>query len=201
MESKVLYPALFAFTLLYLLLAFVWRSVLVWRRTGANPYVLPQDDSPQGYVGAAMRLLMAAVLLTTGVMAAVPQSADLMGLLPWLVSPALQSGGWLLMADALGLTLVAQAQMGASWRIGLDARARTALVQSGVFARSRNPIFLAMRLMLLGLFLAAPQAVTLTLLVAGEVLMQVQVRLEEAYLHGVHGETYEAYRARVPRWL
>lgn len=58
MESKVLYPALFAFTLLYLLLAFVWRSVLVWRRTGANPYVLPQDDSPQGYVGAAMRLLM-----------------------------------------------------------------------------------------------------------------------------------------------
>ncbi|MFC6662741.1 hypothetical protein [Deinococcus multiflagellatus] len=66
MESQVLYPALFALTLLYLLLAFVWRSVLVWRRTGINPYVLPQDDSPQGYVGAAMRLLMAAVLLTTG---------------------------------------------------------------------------------------------------------------------------------------
>ncbi|MBZ9715868.1 MULTISPECIES: methyltransferase family protein [Deinococcus] len=201
MESQVLYPALFALTLLYLLLAFVWRSVLVWRRTGINPYVLPQDDSPQGYVGAAMRLLMAAVLLTTGGLAAVPQAAELVGTLPWLVSPALQGGGWLLMAAALGLTLVAQAQMGASWRIGLDARARTALVQSGVFARSRNPIFLAMRLMLLGLFLAAPQAVTLTLLVAGEVLMQVQVRLEEAYLHGVHGEAYVAYRARVPRWL
>ncbi|MFN4252211.1 methyltransferase [Deinococcus sp.] len=87
------------------------------------------------------------------------------------------------MAGALGLTLVAQVQMGASWRIGLE-RARTALVQSGVFARSRNPIFLAMRLMLLGLFLAAPQAVTLTLLVVGEVLMQVQVRLEEAYFMG-----------------
>ncbi|MVN88893.1 DUF1295 domain-containing protein [Deinococcus sp. HMF7620] len=201
MESQVSYPVLFAVTLLYVLLAFVWRSVLVWRRTGVNPYVLPKDDSAQGYVGSAMRLLLVVLVLTTGALALMPQAEALVGSLLWLTSPVLQGVGWLLMVGALGLTLVAQTQMGTSWRIGLDEGARTALVQSGVFARSRNPIFLAMRLMLLGFFLVAPNVLTLTLLVAGDILMQVQVRLEEAYLQGVHGETYAAYRARVPRWL
>jgi protein-S-isoprenylcysteine O-methyltransferase Ste14 len=75
------------------------------------------------------------------------------------------------------------------------------LVQHGLFARSRNPIFLSMRMALLGLVLVAPSAATLVLLVAGELLMQVQVRLEEQHLTGLHGERYAAYCHRVRRWL
>ena len=66
---------------------------------------------------------------------------------------------------------------------------------------SRNPIFLAMRVNLLGLFLVFPSAVTAALLVAGEILMQVQVRLEEQHLANLHGQVYDAYRAKVRRWL
>jgi protein-S-isoprenylcysteine O-methyltransferase Ste14 len=74
-------------------------------------------------------------------------------------------------------------------------------VQGGLFAISRNPIFLAMRVTLLGLFLVLPSAATLSLLVAGEILMQVQVRLEEKHLASLHGAEYAAYCQRVRRWL
>lgn len=90
---------------------------------------------------------------------------------------------------------------GVVWRIGIDTERETELVQGGLFAISRNPIFLAMRVQLLGLFLVVPSAVTLALLVAGEILLQVQVRLEEAYLCDLHGDRYLAYSARVRRWL
>jgi protein-S-isoprenylcysteine O-methyltransferase Ste14 len=91
--------------------------------------------------------------------------------------------------------------MGLSWRIGIDTAHATELVQHGLFGVSRNPIFLAMRLSLLGLLLVYPAAATLALLVAGEILIQVQVRLEEQHLLGLHGDAYRAYCARVRRWL
>ena len=91
-----------------------------------------------------------------------------------------------LLLAALAWTLVAQAQMGDSWRIGIDSANSTALVTSGLFAISRNPIFLAMRINLLGLFAVLPNALTLLTLIAGEMLMQVQVRLDETHLAGLH---------------
>lgn len=115
--------------------------------------------------------------------------------------PLLQIMGWALLMASLGWLLIAQAQMGSSWRIGIDAENRTALVTRGLFTVSRNPIFLAMRVNLLGLFFVLPHGVTLAILVAGEVLIQVQVRLEEQHLTSLHGEPYVHYRTRVRRWV
>jgi protein-S-isoprenylcysteine O-methyltransferase Ste14 len=70
-----------------------------------------------------------------------------------------------------------------------------------LFGVSRNPIFLSMRVNLLGLLLVLPTTVTLVALVAGELLMQIQVRLEEAHLAGIHGDDYLAYCVRVRRWI
>lgn len=66
-----------------------------------------------------------------------------------------------LLAATLALILLAQAQMGASWRIGVDRQRRTELVYHGLFARSRNPIFGAMQLALVGLLLCVPSALAL----------------------------------------
>jgi len=74
-------------------------------------------------------------------------------------------------------------------------------VQQGVFALSRNPIFLGMQFMLLGLLLVLPNAVTLATCVLGMALIQIQVRLEEEHLIQLHGEAYRAYQQRVRRWL
>jgi protein-S-isoprenylcysteine O-methyltransferase Ste14 len=119
----------------------------------------------------------------------------------WLQHSTFVVVGLILLGLSLVWILTAQAQMGEAWRIGIDAHHQTALVQSGVFRLSRNPIFLGMRVTLLGFFLILPNALTLTTLALGEALMQIQVRLEEEHLVQMHGERYRAYRQRVRRWL
>lgn len=72
--------------------------------------------------------------------------------------------GWVLLGGSLVWLLVAQVQMGASWRVGINSERYTELLQHGLFSISRNPIFLAMRLNLLGLLVVFPAAATLVLL-------------------------------------
>lgn len=91
--------------------------------------------------------------------------------------------------------------MGRSWRIGVDKDVKTDLVQDGLFAISRNPIFLGMRIMLIGFFLVLPNALTFAIWLLGDALMQIQVRLEEAHLREIHSDLYNAYARRVRRWL
>lgn len=91
--------------------------------------------------------------------------------------------------------------MGNSWRIGIDEENRPALVSTGVFSLSRNPIFLGMIGTLLGIFLIAPNAFTLLICFLGFVLIQIQVRLEEEFLEKTHGADYDKFRRVVRRWL
>ncbi|MGH9837309.1 MAG: hypothetical protein ACREEM_00820 [Blastocatellia bacterium] len=72
----------------------------------------------------------------------------------WLQHPMLVMPGVALLLASLIWILIAQKQMGESWRIGIDREQKTALVNRGVFRLSRNPIFLGMRLTLLGYFLS-----------------------------------------------
>jgi protein-S-isoprenylcysteine O-methyltransferase Ste14 len=91
--------------------------------------------------------------------------------------------------------------MGKAWRIGIDRKNITELVTDGIFRRSRNPIFLGMRINALGLFLAIPNILTLAMLVLGDVLLQIHVRYEEQHLLEFHGEAFTAYCQKVRRWL
>jgi protein-S-isoprenylcysteine O-methyltransferase Ste14 len=195
------YTLLLMYFVVFFLLAFVLRSVLVYRRTGINPLVLPRTQDAYGYVGVAFKVLMLACACTVTALATVPSAPDWLGAIRPLELEGLQWLGWSLLLACLVWMLVAQAQMGASWRIGIDSANRTELVRKGLFAISRNPIFLAVRLALLGLFLVAPNAATAALVAAGEVVVQVQVRLEEKHLRELHGDDYARYCAQVRRWM
>lgn len=200
LDSPAARLALPAFLIAYFLLAFALRSWWVWRHTGINPLVLPMSDDAAGYVARGFRLCILASALIAAAVAAGPAGTRLLGIID-AVPTALVPLGWALLVGALGLIVLAQAQMGAAWRIGIDTERRTSLVTHGLFGWSRNPIFLGMRLILVGLVLLVPAVATLALLAAAEVLIQVQVRLEEAHLSALHGERYAAYRARVARWF
>lgn len=185
---------------LFFAAAFAWPTWRTWRRYGVNPLVLPRDDSPAGVVAGGFRLTMLALFAGLAALAA-GASPALFGPLPWLEHTAVSVAGWAMVAAALVWIVAAQALMGRSWRIGIDTRVQPPLVQTGLFARSRNPIFLGMRVALLGFFLVLPNALTLAVLAAGEVLMQMQVRLEEQHLTSSLDEEYRRYAARTPRWL
>lgn len=197
-SSRLLAPLLLV---LYVGVTFVWRSYLVWRRTGVNPYVVSRGDDAEGIIARFFRLSMLLLVGVVCVYAVSDQAYNLVAPIRWLERPLWQGLGVVLLAASLVWTAVAQAQMGASWRIGIDADKETELVERGLFARSRNPIFLGMRVGLLGFFFLLPNAVTLLTLVLGEVLIQLQVRLEEDFLTKTQGDAYRAYCRRVRRWL
>lgn len=191
---------LLVYYLALFLTVFVWPTWRLWRRTGINALVLPRDDSAHGLIGQWFKLLMVAVLVVSGLNAA-GTDPGVMGRLGWAEHGVVRSIGLLLLTGTLVGIAVAQRHMGQSWRIGIDDGRHTRLVTEGVFTWSRNPIFLGMRINMLGLFLITPNGVTLAILLLSETLIAIQVRLEEAHLLADHGDEYRIYESKVRRWF
>lgn len=190
------------YLILFYGLAFFWRSYVTWRATGINPYRLTQTDDLAGFLARLYRLVSAGIVAAVLAYSLGPAGwHDHLGPLAWMNRPAVTVTGVILLMLALVWVLIAQAQMGASWRIGIDEENETVLVTDGVFRFSRNPIFLGMRANLLGLFLVMPNALTLALWLLGDVAIQMQVFLEEVHLHQQHGAAYQQYRDATPRYL
>ncbi|HXF34429.1 MAG TPA: isoprenylcysteine carboxylmethyltransferase family protein [Candidatus Acidoferrales bacterium] len=78
----------------------------------------------------------------------------------------------------------------------------TAVVESGPFAFSRNPVYLGMACAYTGIATLARAPVALMLLPPLLALVQARViEPEERYLEAKFGPAYLAYKARVRRWL
>ncbi|MFZ5440661.1 MAG: methyltransferase family protein [Myxococcota bacterium] len=110
--------------------------------------------------------------------------------------------GAVLALTGLVLTLVAQAQMRQSWRIGVRPGERTPLVTTGLFALVRNPVFSGMLLFSVGLLLLWPNAVSLVATAALLLGVELQVRfVEEPALRTLHGAEWSAWAQRVGRFV
>ena len=78
----------------------------------------------------------------------------------------------------------------------------TTVVESGSYAWSRNPIYVALTAIYVGIALAAKSAWVFGLIVPVLVIMRYGViAREEAYLAHKFGDAYLAYKERVRRWL
>ena len=192
--------ALLFYYVAFFLLAVVVRAVLVYRRTQINPIVVVPGKGAKGYVSRTFRVLVVWWAVVVFGLVFVPKASVWLGAYEPLQIQALVWIGWLLLIVSLLWLLAAQAQMGVSWRIGIDAE-RTELVQSGLFSLSRNPIYLVVRVSMLGLFFVFPSAAALALIVGGEILIQVHVRFEEEHFSAMHPESFPDYCSRVRRWL
>jgi protein-S-isoprenylcysteine O-methyltransferase Ste14 len=184
---------------LFFVLAMVVPSVRVWRATGVNPMVLARNDSAEGFVAGVFKLALAALggyflLGSLGFTGAI-------GGFYWPWGAVVARLGWAMVAASLVWVLIAQVNMGRSWRIGIDHARATDLIFGGLFRFSRNPIFLGMVALLVGLVLVQPDAVTLAALVAGFISISVQIRVEEQHLSALHGDAYAQYCSRVRRWI
>lgn len=180
---------------------FVWPSYRVWKKTGIFPITFSNEDTAHDYIGRVFKVLLVLLLVTGALYTFYPQGLRFLLPVWYLDILAVRMAGIVLLFVTLIWIIIAQYQMANSWRIGIDEKNKTDLVHTGLFAVSRNPIFLGMLATLLGVFLVMPNAITFMVLVTGYVVVQVQVRLEEAFLQKMHGTAYHKYCSETRRWL
>jgi len=120
-------------------------------------------------------------------------------------APVLDTGtakalGVLTMAAGLGLYGLALDAIGSSWRLGIDRERPGVLVTCGIFTRSRNPVYLGLTLLAVGVFLVLGRLVLLVLAVVFVVYFQFLIRREERFLAEHYGDAYRDYARSVGRW-
>ncbi len=103
----------------------------------------------------------------------------------------------------LGLVIYGLAlwAMGESWRIGIDKESLGQLVTEGLFAWTRNPIYVALDLLALSAFLLLGRLVLLVLSLAIAAMFHYQILREESFLIDVYGDLYRDYCSRVGRYF
>ena len=110
--------------------------------------------------------------------------------------------GLVVVLAALGLVLWGRTTMhGAGTNIS-PLKPATTLVDSGPYRFSRNPLYVAMTLLFVGLTLLINSWWGVVLLVPAILLLHFGVvRREERYLERKFGEEYDRYRSRVRRYV
>jgi protein-S-isoprenylcysteine O-methyltransferase Ste14 len=101
----------------------------------------------------------------------------------------------------LSFLFLSLVSFGKSFRIGIDQKKPGGLVTTGVFALTRNPIYVAFGLILSGQFLVQPNWILLFYLGGGFWLFHRQVLREEAFLRDHYGEEFTRYCRKVRRYL
>ena len=196
--AEKIYIVVFLF--LYFIIVFIYPTIRVKRKTGIIAYVFSNTDSLQDYIRKVLTLINFLVFFMVLV-----NLFDLVYqyLMPvnWLEISIIKYTGFILIHIALLWIVIAQVQMGNSWRVGIDLSTKTELKTKGLFSVSRNPVFLGMLITLTGIFLILPNAISLLVLVTTTLIFQVQVRLEEEYLVKKHGKSYVDYCKKVGRWF
>lgn len=116
-------------------------------------------------------------------------------------SEVLSWAGVLLCLTGVVLLLLSLVAFGSSFRVGIDIDHPDRLVTTGIFAFSRNPVYVAFAFVLLGQFLVLPNWILLAYLAAGIWLFHRQVLREEEFLKKQYGQEYEKYCNRVRRYF
>ncbi len=115
------------------------------------------------------------------------------GIIAWI--------GVLFCLGGLLLLLLSLVSFGKSFRVGIDTDRPDKLVTTGVFTFSRNPIYVAFGVVLVGQFLVFPNWILLVYMGAAIWLFQRQILREEDFLKKHYGKEYSEYCNRVRRYF
>jgi len=102
---------------------------------------------------------------------------------------------------SLGGLVLTLASFGDSFRVGIDESAPSELVTTGLFALSRNPIYVCFAAFFCGLFLIYGNVVIAVATVLFALVIHRQVLREETFLKTHYGTEYERYCQRVRRYF
>jgi protein-S-isoprenylcysteine O-methyltransferase Ste14 len=177
-----------------LLLAMVLSRVLLLRQRGVTAVKFGQIDKTDFLIPPVMLFYFYLVFAAAfGWPSVVRRPFFYPGPIAWLGVAACAAGLLLLLWSLISFKQ--------SFRIGIDTDRPDTLITTGIFAFSRNPIYVAFAFVLLGEFLILPNWIFLAYLGGFLLLVHRQVLREEDYLKAHYGQQYLNYCHRVRRYL
>lgn len=186
-------------TLLFLVLGIGGRAWLQRRRHGGSGIMLFRSPDRGQLLRDGLLAVLFVLMTAQAVVAAL--SSEARPPAPSPLAVRLRPVGAAVFGAGLALFLVAQLNLGASWRIGIEEPARPGLVTTGVYRFCRNPIFLFMLVMFIGYAMLLPTSLSVLMVVGAFIGVRQQALAEEAYLLQAYGEEYRAYARRVGRFV
>lgn len=186
--------------LLFIVAASALRVFAVQRQYNVTAFSFGRHAAIQSLAERHWKFAVVMALALAAIAWLAPEWETGLGLVAWSGVHSKWLASAIFVASA-AIIVVAQVQMGASWRVGVPKDGPGALVTHGLFSISRNPIFVGMLGAMLALFIWSPHTLSSALLAAIWTLTLVQVRIEEEALRERHGDDYEHYAAHVGRWF
>ena len=187
-------PRYFGALTIVLLLGMVWTRALLMRRNGIKAIHFGEIDKTDFLIPPfALFYFYIVFAAAFGLPTVSRQEFFHSGTGSW--------AGVLLCLVGLLLLFLSLVSFGKSFRVGIDQVQPDALVTTGIFAFSRNPIYVAFGLVLLGQFLVFPNWILLVYLVTAIWLFHRQILREEEYLRSHYGRPYSEYCDQVRRYF
>jgi len=109
--------------------------------------------------------------------------------------------GVALVTFGLIIFVLAFVSFGDSWRVGFDVKTPGALVTTGLFAFTRNPIYVFIDLWFLGIFLINGTLIFLIFAALAFAAIHWQILKEERFCTDLYGQPYKDYCAKTGRYF
>jgi len=189
---------------LFLLYITLWKTkeINLKRTTGIDPKVMAKSTSNiQQYMNQYMKFLTVYAVIIIILHAIGVQVASLFNRFNALESIIVDILGFIIGIIGLSFCLYAQIKMGKSWRVGIDEKEKTDLVTSGLYKLIRNPTYLGLFILNIGIWLIWPTWTIFIFNLLFIIFLEIQVRSEEDFLISIHGQKYLDYKKGTKRYI
>ncbi|HEY4108119.1 isoprenylcysteine carboxylmethyltransferase family protein [Puia sp.] len=120
----------------------------------------------------------------------------------WQETIAARAAAWIMFVLCFLILFAALRRFAASKNTLVTVRPASSLQTTGIYAITRNPMYLGLLLLYDGVAIFKGNAWTMLLLPLLMItIQQVVIRKEEQYLQEAFGEDYETFRKKVRRWI
>ena len=185
----------------YLILWKVKKNVQK-KQTGVDPEVMYSDTRPsQKYFVHLSRLMIVSIISLIGL-----HMFEFINI-PGFIRIDYFNGiffdmiGFGIGLSGLLMCLIAQINLGSSWRVGIDRKKKTKLITTGIFSITRNPTYCGLFILCAGVWMIFPTTSFLTWILIFMIMIEFQVRLEEEFLIKMHNEEYRLYCSKTKRYI
>ena len=181
------------------ILYLIGKTILFQVKTNTNPIMfLKRKNTVESF---SWGMLMLIIVLYGFIIVLTAQGKVIGFTFSQLYHDTVYTAGIVLTLIGFAIVILAHHAMGLSWRMGIDREQDIKLVTTGFFSLSRNPVYVGVITLALGLIFLLQTIVSLVLFFVFLQAIYVVISTEERFLWEKFGEEYGQYVQKVRRFL